>query len=180
MEKERVLSDILSENWQHVRHIESERRQFMYIYSILIGGILTILGNRVLVAEKSLDFTILLALFLTLLSLLGLLWTIKANIEIHNLFRKIESIALCLNVKDKVGLPVEHKISIGELFECFYSLMLAFWVSTLFYLVLQCCSKSSISLCCGIILFFIVFYVVCLHVKMLKKNDKKSKEMDTS
>ena len=169
MEKERVLSDILSENWQHVRHIESERRQFMYIYSLLIGGILTILGNRVLVAEESLDFIIPLALFLTLLSLLGLLWTIKANIEIHNLFRKIENIALCLNVKDKVGLPVEHKISIGELFECFYSLMLAFWVSAIVYLVLQCCSRSSISLCHGIVLFFIVFLLVFLHIKILEK-----------
>jgi len=185
MNEERILSDILSENWLHVRHIESERRQFMYIYSVLIGAILTILGSGIFTALESSGFTILLVLFLTLLSLLGLLWTLKANIEIHNLFDKIGIIALCLDVRDKVGLPVQHRISIGELFETFYSLMLAFWITALVYLILRYCTEFSNKLCYNIlcfsmVLYFIVFFLVHLHVKKLKMIDKKSKKLDTS
>ncbi len=80
MNKEKVLTDILSENWKHIRHIENGRLQFTIVYSGLIGAMLAILEK----VSSKLPFLLFLSLFFTLLSLFGLLWTIKANAEIDN------------------------------------------------------------------------------------------------
>jgi len=71
---ERMLMEVIHENFENMRHAEVERRWFMHIYFLAITGALIAQGNSVIGSP----FWV----FLLVLSLVGLLLTIRWNANI--------------------------------------------------------------------------------------------------
>jgi len=135
--REESILKALEQNWLHIRHIENGRLQFTYVYAVLTVGILTILESFDFEISISNPYSILLVFFLALFSFFGLVWTVKANLEITNHMVKIWFFTRYFRIKPYMGLPIDFPFKIHAIFEVFYSIVLSFWVSIflIFFLV---------------------------------------------
>ena len=74
-------SDLYSQNWEHVRHVENERLGFTSVYFIIIAATIAFLAE----AQPSQGFTVALLVLLSTISLVGALMSfrLKADLEAH-------------------------------------------------------------------------------------------------
>ncbi len=77
MTNEKMLMEVFRQNFENMRHGESERRWFMHIYT------LTIIGVLAFILQANLVYSFPFWLILFLLSLVGLLLTIRWNANIN-------------------------------------------------------------------------------------------------
>ncbi|MBA7663370.1 hypothetical protein ES703_71410 [subsurface metagenome] len=127
MDKEKLFVEILKENWQHARHIETERMWFVNIFAAIIVGTIAYLS------EVGLE--VLPLIILIVFALFCLLVTIKLNIAFATHMKAIESIfkdkKLLLGDKKEwrtyMGMPsrkgkIWKILSVAKLTVFFYSL----------------------------------------------------------
>jgi Ca2+/Na+ antiporter len=79
--KDLTVSDLYTQNWEHVRHVENERLSFTSMYFVVLGAMLAFLSKA---SPSPLFATILLGL-MCFFSLIGALMSfrLKADIEAH-------------------------------------------------------------------------------------------------
>ena len=105
-EKNKLLVDLLKENWIHGRHVESERLQFTNFYGAIVAGTLSIIGNKLdLKSTNSLSVL----LFLLTLSVLGFLLSRKWGNVFDNHMANVKNIVKDLSDSygDDIGKYVE-------------------------------------------------------------------------
>ena len=174
--REESILKALEQNWLHIRHIENGRLQFTYVYAGLTIGILTILESFDFEICINNPYSISLSLFLALLSLFGLFWTVKANLEIKNHKMKIRNFTNYFRIEAYMGHPTDFPFSIRSIFELFYCIVLSFWISFSLALLVP---KISIPL--FIVLFIHIYGLTTIGRRMAeqKLEDKNNKTLRT-
>lgn len=106
---EKALIEAFKQNWLHFRHIENERLQFTYVYSILIIAALTLLTSSSLNKfQVTNSYSLFLVGFVVLLSFHGYLLILRANRVLSKYMEKIGKIVYDLNLTNHVALPSER------------------------------------------------------------------------
>lgn len=138
---EKALIEAFKENWSHFRHIENERLQFTYVYSILIIAVLTLLGSSDPIVQVSPPYSTLIVGFMALFSILGYLLILRANYMLHKFLEKIKEIMDELKLTEFKAGPSEKgiwkEIKIRRIFEILYAAMLIIWLTMFLYLILD-------------------------------------------
>ena len=128
------FATIFQQNWENVRGIKSERMWFMNTYSVISAGSLTLLKG--IHGERVIELTLILAL--CLLSMVGLISSLRLKAELEECLEKIEAMVARARVDEFVALGRPE----GELlrypafrwvFPIFYSLGIALFVGLLVY-----------------------------------------------
>jgi hypothetical protein len=130
----KVLMEILTQNWLHIRHIENQRLQFTSIYTLLVAGILAFLGNFGFSGQAYLVG------FLVIFSIFGLIVTLKVNLEFDNHLARIKKVIKDLHLEDYMATPTRYKgigkiIRVRNVFILFYLILLLMW---LYLLITKC------------------------------------------
>jgi len=136
----KILVEALKQNWLHFRHIENQRLQFTYVYSILVIAALTILIGRGLNTFRiTHPYSLFLVGFVVLLSFLGYLLTLRANFVLFLFSEKIKKTAHDLNLANHMALWSEKGIwkivKVRNIFELFYAVILIAWITVFLYMV---------------------------------------------
>jgi hypothetical protein len=124
---EKALLEALTQNWLHCRHLENERLNFTSVYSVIVAGVLAVLGQ---VNFKGYTY---LLFFLLVLSILGLLFSSKIDLEFNNHMQKINTIVNELNLWGYMGVPTSFSskllrpIRSRHIFSAFYFLSIILW-----------------------------------------------------
>ena len=87
MADESTYIEIMRENWQHARHIESERMWFANLYAVILVALIAYIGEN---WEKGIALAPLFALLG--ISLVWLLVTLKLNASFANHIKSIQNI----------------------------------------------------------------------------------------
>ena len=102
------FATIFQQNWENVRGIKSERIWFMNTYSVISAGSLTLLQS--IRGERVIELTLILAL--CLLSLVGLISSLRLKAELEECLEKIEAMVARAQVDEFVALgPPEGRSS---------------------------------------------------------------------
>jgi hypothetical protein len=119
-----ILLEALKENYEHFRHVENERLWFTNIYAIIAGAILTFFKEGRIFVHST--------IFLIILSILGLLMSLRLKADIQDFQHKIIEIATKLKVRDLCGLGAQRGFTVyfklRDIFIIFYICMLIFLV----------------------------------------------------
>jgi hypothetical protein len=119
-----ILLEALKENYEHFRHVENERLWFTNIYAIIVGAILTFFKEGRIFVHST--------IFLIILSILGLLMSLRLRADIADFQHKIIEIATKLKVRDLCGLGAQKGFTVyfklRDIFIAFYGCMLIFLV----------------------------------------------------
>jgi len=137
---EKLLVEALKQSWLHFRHIENQRLQFTYVYSILVVAALTILmGSGLNTFRITYPYSLFLVGFVILLSFLGYLLTLRANFVLFLIAEKIKKTAHDLNLANHMALWSEKGIwkivKVRNIFELFYAMILIGWITVFLYMV---------------------------------------------
>lgn len=102
-EKDDILEVLLEQSWLHIRHVENHRLWFTNMYFLVVAGVLTYLSTQ---APAFVTYAFpLLAIFLLLLAILGLVVCFKTDKVNHAYTETIENIVKdTLNI-EKNGFP---------------------------------------------------------------------------
>jgi hypothetical protein len=95
-----LFATIFQQNWENARGIKSERIWFMNTYSVISAGSLTLLQS--IRGERVIELTLILAL--CLLSLVGLISSLRLKAELEECLEKIESMVARAQVDEFVAL----------------------------------------------------------------------------
>jgi hypothetical protein len=95
-----LFAAIFQQNWENVRGIKSERIWFMNTYSVISAGSLTLLQS--IRGERVLELALILAL--CLLSLVGLISSLRLKAELEECLEKIEAMVAGAQVGEFVAL----------------------------------------------------------------------------
>jgi hypothetical protein len=95
-----LFATIFQQNWENVRGIKSERIWFMNTYSVISAGSLTLVQS--IRGERVIELTLILAL--CLLSLVGLISSLRLKAELEECLEKIEAMVLRAQVDEFVAL----------------------------------------------------------------------------
>ena len=129
-----LFATIFQQNWENVRGIKSERIWFMNTYSVISAGSLTLLQS--IRGERVIELTLILGL--CLLSLVGLISSLRLKAELEECLEKIEAMVARAQVDEFVALGRPE----GELlrypafrwvFPIFYAFGTALFVGLLVY-----------------------------------------------
>jgi hypothetical protein len=119
-----ILLEALKENYEHFRHVENERLWFTNIYAIIVGAIITFFKEGRIFVHST--------IFLIILSILGLLMSLRLKADIQDFQHKIIEIATKLKVRDLCGLGAQKGFTVyfklRDIFIIFYVCMLIFLV----------------------------------------------------
>lgn len=100
---ENSLRKALEENWEHARHVETQRQQQFYIFMVVVGVILSIIFDR----HEALNLTLMqfwpVFLFLMLFCWLTSSSTTKWNCEFANHIRAVQWISERLKLNQPVS-----------------------------------------------------------------------------
>lgn len=132
--QEEMIRSIYEQNWEHMRHIETERYWFLNVYALVLGAII----SGILVSDKGWgEFLPYVLLFLFFFSLIWSFMTLKLNIEYSRIRKQNKAL---LEYYDRKGellkymhLPIgaeikgktilHHLFSVGNLAWIFYALV---------------------------------------------------------
>jgi len=130
-----LLLELLKENWEHGRHVESERLNFTSIYVAIVGGILAFIGENFNLKEMHAIFA-----FLLIFSILGFKLCKKWGSVFDSHMKKVKEITMDLSTEDFDGLKYieiqkykpNEKIfktwgRTKNLFNIFYIIMIIGW-----------------------------------------------------
>lgn len=137
---ERILVEVLKQNWSHIRHMENGRMQFTYIYAVLLTAVLAI-GPQCNSMDSRNSYQMFLALFFVMFSFLGYVLTSKIDLEIKNHVGKIRNIIKLQKLDNFMSLPQEYPGKIGRIiksryiFKIFYFIFFVFWLGLLSYMI---------------------------------------------
>ena len=95
-----LFSTIFQQNWENVRGIKSERIWFMNTYSVISAGSLSLLQS--IHGERVIQLTLILAL--CLLSVIGLISSLRLKAELEECLDKIQAMVARAQVDDFVAL----------------------------------------------------------------------------
>jgi hypothetical protein len=129
-----LFAQIFEQNWENVRGIKSERIWFMNTYSVISAGSLSLLqGVR---GERVIQLTLILAL--CLVSLIGLISSLRLKAELEECLEKIQKMVARAQVDDFVALgrpegALLHYPAFRWVFPTFYSLGTASFVGLFVY-----------------------------------------------
>ena len=131
-----LFATIFQQNWENVRGIKSERIWFMNIYSAISAGSLTLLQG--IHGERVIELALILAL--CLLSLVGLISSLRLKAELEECLEKIEAMVARAQVAEFVALgrPVGRLLrypAFRWVFPIFYLFGTALFVGLLVYRV---------------------------------------------
>ena len=75
------ISDLYTQNWEHVRHVENERLNFTSFYFVILAAMIAYISQ----AQPTKTFTIILLGLMTIMSIIGALMSfrLKADMEAH-------------------------------------------------------------------------------------------------
>ncbi|MEM2971801.1 MAG: hypothetical protein QW270_05195 [Candidatus Bathyarchaeia archaeon] len=90
---EKSLLEALKQNWEHARHVETQRQQQFYVFIVLFGAVTTILNSQKDISLLTLSNFWPVFLFLAIILLLMSRNITKWNIEFGNHIRAIQWIA---------------------------------------------------------------------------------------
>ena len=127
-----LFATIFQQNWENVRGIKSERIWFMNTYSVISAGSLSLLQG--IHGERVIQLTLILAL--CLLSLIGLISSLRLKAELEECLEKIQTMVARAQVDDFVALgrPEGQLLrypAFRWVFPIFYSLGTALFVGLL-------------------------------------------------
>ena len=95
-----LFATIFQQNWENVRGIKSERIWFMNTYSIISAGSLSLLQG--IHGERVIQLTLILAL--CLLSVMGLISSLRLKAELEECLDKIQTMVARAHVDEFVAL----------------------------------------------------------------------------
>jgi len=95
-----LFATIFQQNWENVRGIKSERIWFMNTYSVISAGSLTLLQS--IRGEHAVELALILAL--CLLSLVGVISSLRLKAELEECLEKIEAMVARAHVDEFVAL----------------------------------------------------------------------------
>jgi hypothetical protein len=129
-----LFATIFTQNWENVRGIKSERIWFMNTYSVISAGSLSLLPR--IQGEQVIQLTLILAL--CLLSLMGLISSLRLKAELEECLERIQTMVARAQVDDFVALgrPEGRLLrypSFRWVFPIFYSLGTVLFVGLLVY-----------------------------------------------
>jgi len=141
--QEEMIRSIYEENWEHMRHIETERYWFLNVYALVLGAIV----SGILMSDKSWEeFLPYILLFLFFFSLIWSFMTLKLNIEYSRIRKQnkalleeyydelLEYMHLPIGAEIKGKTIFHHLFSVGSLAWIFYALVASTSLGFLFYL----------------------------------------------
>lgn len=166
---EKVLIEAFKQNWLHFRHVEKERLQFTYVYSILIIAILTLLARSGLNIFRDADsYSCSLVGFTVLLSFLGYFYILRANYVLSKYIKKIERITSDFNLMDYMALPSETGmwkiIKVRYIFEMLYSIMLIVWSAAFLYMIFG--NTNLVIPVWTVLIIFLIAILVIFRVRL--------------
>lgn len=129
-----IFGAVFEQNWSNARHIKAERISFMNAFSLITAGVLTLLQN----VRGSALIQIVLLLFMTLFSAIGLLTSLRLKAELEECLAKIEAMSVQANVNVFVALgQLEGRLSqypkFRWVFPVFYAMTTAGFATLLAY-----------------------------------------------
>jgi hypothetical protein len=129
-----LFATIFTQNWENVRGIKSERIWFMNTYSVISAGSLSLLQS--IDGEPVIQLTLILAL--CLLSLIGLISSLRLKAELEDCLQKIQTMVSRAQVDDFVALgrpegPLLRYPAFRWVFPIFYSSGTVLFVGLLVY-----------------------------------------------
>ena len=98
-ERETPSHELLTQHWEHARHLSKLSLNFTSIYFVIMGGAFALSGTN--------PMRSLMVIFLVLLSLAGVPIQIKHGVEYYHHVRYMNAIARSLEIEDWVGSPLE-------------------------------------------------------------------------
>ncbi len=129
-----LFATIFQQNWENVRNIKSERMWFMNTYSVISAGSLSLL--QAIHGERVFELTLILGL--CLLSLIGLISSLRLKAELEECLERIQTMVARAQVDEFVALGrPEGKLlrypSFRWVFPIFYFFGTALFVGLLVY-----------------------------------------------
>lgn len=126
-----LIIEVYKQNWEHLRHLETARQWFAYIYLLSIVGVLAFISKSDSAGyffTRNISFCVLL-----IFAILGFFLTIKLNAEFKNIFKRIEKIVDDFKInKEYVGFPISIKkinfIRVRYIFMLFYVVNITIWI----------------------------------------------------
>jgi hypothetical protein len=124
---------IFEQNWNNARHIKSERVSFMNTHAVVTAGVLSLLQS----IRGEFVLQLALIFFMCLLSLIGLITSLRLKAELEECLEKIHTIVVRAQVDDLVALgQLEGRRAppaFRWLLPVIYSLGTAMFVALFFY-----------------------------------------------
>ncbi len=129
-----LFATIFQQNWENARGIKSERIWFMNTYSVISAGSLSLLKG--IHGERVIELTLILAL--CLLSLVGLISSLRLKVELEECLEKIEAMVARAQVDEfvAVGRPEGRLLrypAFRWVFPVFYFIGIVVFVGLLVY-----------------------------------------------
>jgi hypothetical protein len=149
-----MLKEIFSQYWQHVRHQETQRLNFMNAYAIITAGIFAIVFSPLF--EKDPGIRILLLGFVITLSIIGILTTIAWRVAFLEYLSKANEILEEQGIKHLLpyaGISVKKPVTVHLAFLCFYNLILDASLASVIWF------QSNKNIC---LTFWIAIPVLCI------------------
>jgi hypothetical protein len=129
-----LFATIFQQNWENVRNVKSERMWFMNTYSVISAGSLSLLQS--IHGEPVMQLLLILAL--CLLSLIGLISSLRLKAELEECLEKLQTMVARAQVDDVVALGqpqgrLLHYPAFRWVFPIFYLSGTALFVGLLLY-----------------------------------------------
>jgi hypothetical protein len=172
---EKILIEAFKQNWLHFRHVEKERLQFTYVYSILIIAILTLLARSGLNIFRDSDpYSCSLVGFTVLLSFLGYFFILRANYVLGKYIKKVERITSDFNLMDYMALPSDTGIwkilKVRYIFEMLYFITVIVWSAIFLYMIF---GNTNFVIPVWVVLI-ILFAIILVILRIRLKNEENS------
>lgn len=146
-DENRLLATIYEQHWLHARHVENERLWFTNVYAIVLAGALSLLSEHV-----SLEFNVAVLSFLMLLSLIGILFSLKVKLvfiwhtrEAHKIIKDHGFIEYWIETKKPK--TIIEKISGSSMFPLFYAIC---------FILLSCLLTYTLTECPGFLILLVL------------------------
>jgi len=176
-----LLKTAFEQNWEHARYVLMERMGFTSIYAAIMAGVLAFISQ----SGKSIATYIPLIVLLIMFSIMGLIVTIKLNLEFHQHITYAIEIAKVLKLENYMGIPLgmygrirgkkllPSLFSVSAMFLLFYLLSLF----TLIALIAHVFINLSISIALIIFLLFAFLLFLIIYEWQRRKYDAIDEEV---